>query len=325
RNENFFFFCFCVKAYDLLKKAYNYRLNGIAHEEALFSMHCLAGDVWVECHPVGFFWDTMLQYLHYNQRNKRKLEEKDDDDDYYYHGTNRKQNMVENENQFEKWSENEVEPSIDKYSEWKYQCIFLKHMLRRQIYYKQQIAKQHNVTNIRVIAKSPSMTWCLPVVREYFQDCKIILVVRDPKEMLCRNLSLMHKSWRTLYGNDLMKKLWSAAARNVIWRRYEQSTRILDYLHTLSPQDKHCLVIRYDHLKYNVKECVQNIFEFAQLPWSQEYAEWLQCEHQKNIKKKRLYDVNDLQQYRIPVQPVQELFSSVCQYFQFDKQWCKPT
>jgi len=41
----------------------------------------------------------------------------------------------------------------------------------------------------------------------------------------------------------------------------------------------------------------------------------------KNSKRKRVHQTYDLQQFRIPVQPVQDLFQNVCQFFQFQKQW----
>jgi len=158
--------------YNILHGAYDVRINKDAHEEAIMSMHGLTGDVYIECHAVGFYWD-----LHQK-----------------YNGLG--------DNTF-----------------WRRYHIRLLHLLlKRQIYW---------TNKTQVIAKSPSMTWCIQECIDEFPDCKIICIARHPYDMLCSNLALLDSTFNVLYGKDCVEFNWFDLSKHLIWRRFEQWRRTL--------------------------------------------------------------------------------------------------
>eukprot|EP01084_Bolivina_argentea_P217373 369082_1 len=106
---------------------------------------------------------------------------------------------------------------------WRYHVVLLKSLLQRQIYWSGKT---------QIVAKSPSLCWFLDEILDVFPDCKILLLVRDPYDMICSNLSLFNEAWNTLYGDKYMNKrinlgniddIWLTSFKALIWRRSEQS------------------------------------------------------------------------------------------------------
>lgn len=133
-----------------LEGAYDLKLNSEAAEEGLIGMHIMAGDFWSEFLAVGFFFCDISRYL----------------------------GMV-----------HAFDPLIGCFQcsycfgagigvkeHWKqHHIVLLRALLQRQIYWSGKT---------QVVAKSPSLSWFLDDVISEFPDCKILLMVRDPYDMI---------------------------------------------------------------------------------------------------------------------------------------------
>ena len=170
----------------------------------------------------------------------------------------------------------------DDNKHWRHHVVLLKSLLQRQIYWsgKQQI-----------VAKSPSLCWFLQDVIETFPDCKILLLVRDPYDMICSNLSLLNATWVNLYGDRYMNKrinktnndnIWLTAFKSVIWRRAEQSKRYINILDK-GNKNKNILVVRYDDIKNHLSRSFEKCMEFGELNASEQTKKWIK---EKKINKR---------------------------------------
>lgn len=198
--------------------------------------------------------------------------------------------------------------------------LLLKSLLQRQIYWsgKQQI-----------VAKSPSLCWFLQDIIEEFPDAKILLLIRDPYDMICSNLSLFHDTWTNLYGDKYMKKyinktnnddIWLTAFKSIIWRRSIQSQRYLNVLDK-GNKNKNILVIRYDDIKNNLSRCFEKCIEFCQLQINQETKQWIKQKEEKQKTRKRTHKIRSIASYGLDPQKTKEKFSQIIKRWNFKTEW----
>ena len=198
--------------------------------------------------------------------------------------------------------------------------VLLKQLFQRQIFWSGKT---------QIIAKSPSLCWFLKDVMDGFPDCKILLIQRDPYEMICSNLSLFKQTWKTLYGNKYMNAvininngddIWLTALKSVIWRRSEQSMRYMKVLKD-GNQNKQILVVRYDDLKSNLSAVFIKCMEHFELKVCKETREWIKEKKENQKNRKRTHKIRPIASYGIDPAEAKLHFATIIKRWNFETEW----
>jgi len=164
----------------------------------------------------------------------------------------------------------------------------------------------------RLISKNPAFTQKIESLYEYFPDCKIICMVRNPLEVIPSMQSILHAVWKhTLdihFNQDLTEHVYETAR---IFYRYP-----LERL----PQrdDSSYAIVNYHDLVRQPSTVVKQVYQRFGFTLSPEYAGLLEREDEK-VRKYVSRHVYSLEQYNLTRERILEDLKDIFERFGFER------
>lgn len=148
---------------------------------------------------------------------------------------------------------------------------FYKRCLKRFLYEQGELEKHY-------LAKNPHFTPMIDTIYEHFPDAKIIVLVRNPLDVIPSNISLKEKEWQLL-GDPIEEY----ASREYILEMAEHWYHYPRERLRLAPE-KSYLIINFEKLVENVAAVITEMYAYFGLEISSEFAEILD---QATVKARR--------------------------------------
>ena len=184
--------------------------------------------------------------------------------------------------------------------------------LRIMGFYKKMVQRHlfaHGGDKI-LLSKNPSFSGKITTLQEIFPDARFVTLVRNPFDCMPSMMDYMASGWK-LFGNPLEPYPYKEAFFEVMNHYYLYPAEYFQ------DKEEECLFVKYDELISQPDEVVFDLYEWLDLPLSDQYAQVLEREtqQQKTFRSKHKYDLVEM---GLSEEQIFTEFKEVFEYYEFE-------